>query len=177
MRIIAGKAKGRRLQGPKPGTRPMTDRAKEAIFSSLGEAVDEADVFDLYAGTGSLGLEALSRGAASAVFVEHDRRAAATLRRNVGAVGLGGDVIVDDVGRFLARTDRRCDLAFVDPPYALSLASVYEVLRALEPHLSSGAIVVVHRRAGEDLADAPLPLVDRRRYGDSELWVFRKENP
>ncbi len=176
MRIIAGSAKGRRLAGPGPGTRPMTDRAKEAIFSSLGDTVIEAAVFDLYAGTGSLGLEALSRGASSAVFVENDRRAAAILRRNVEAVGLGGEVVVDDVGRFLGRTDRRCDLAFVDPPYAVSLASVYEVLRGLDPHLAPGAVVVVHRRAGEDLADAPLPLVDRRRYGDTELWVFRKEN-
>jgi 16S rRNA (guanine966-N2)-methyltransferase len=176
MRIIAGTAKGRRLVGPGKGTRPMTDRAKEALFSSLGDVVVDADVFDLFAGTGSLGLEALSRGAKTAVFVEQDRNAAGILRRNVEAVGLGGEVVVDDVERFLRRTDRHCDLAFVDPPYARSLASVYKVLEALEPHLHRGAVVVVHRRAGEDLHDAPLPLIDRRRYGDSVLWVFRKEN-
>ncbi|MEX1286974.1 MAG: RsmD family RNA methyltransferase, partial [Acidimicrobiia bacterium] len=87
MRIIGGEARGRRLRGPKGDTtRPMTDRAREALFNILGPEVVEAAVLDLYAGTGSLGLEALSRGASSAVFVERDRRALAVLRANVDAV-------------------------------------------------------------------------------------------
>ena len=88
MRIIAGRAKGRRLLSP-PGrkTRPMMDRAKEGIFSTLGDAVIDTDVLDLYAGSGSLGLEALSRGARQAVFVESERGAAAVLERNIAAVG------------------------------------------------------------------------------------------
>ncbi|MDH3194020.1 MAG: RsmD family RNA methyltransferase, partial [Acidimicrobiia bacterium] len=98
MRIIAGEAKGRRLKAPKDhGTRPMQDRIKEAVFSSLGSAVVGANVLDLYAGTGSMGLEALSRGASRAVFVERDRKALTVLRDNCAAVDLGGDVIAGDV--------------------------------------------------------------------------------
>jgi hypothetical protein len=93
MRIIAGKAKGRRLSAPDgPGTRPVTDRVKEAVFSSIGDWVEDADVADLYAGSGSFGLEALSRGARSAVFVENGFRAIEALKRNISSVALGGEV-------------------------------------------------------------------------------------
>jgi len=177
MRIIAGIAKGRRLIGPEGvGTRPMTDRAREALFSSLGDTVVQAGVLDLFAGSGSIGLEALSRGAASAVFVERGRAALRALRRNVDHVGLGGEVIATDVERYLEGSDAAIDLAFVDPPYALSLASVQSVLRKLIPRLNTGAEVVVHRRAGtENPAVDGLELIDRRRYGDTVLWRFRKE--
>ncbi len=177
MRIIAGAAKGRRLAGPPgEGTRPLTDRIREALFSSLGSAVHGANVLDLYAGTGSIGLEALSRGAASAVFVEMDGRTAAVLRKNVAEVDCGGSVVTQDVMRYLSRPHPPVDLAFVDPPYALPLASVLEVMERLEPTLADGAIVVVHRRHGEAPPEeaGSLHLVDRRRYGDAELWRFSK---
>lgn len=177
MRIIAGSAKGRRLASPRGGaTRPLTDRVREALFSSLGAEVIGARVLDLYAGSGSVGLEALSRGAASVVFVERDRGALDALRRNVAAVGLGGEVVADDAERHVARIAEPVDLAFVDPPYALPLASVLQVLERLEPILTDGATVVVHRRKGEEPPQqlAGLMLVDRRRYGDAEVWRYRK---
>jgi len=177
MRIIAGIVKGRRLVGPEgSGTRPMTDRAREALFSSLGDIVVRANVLDLYAGSGSIGLEALSRGAATVVFVERDRAALRALRRNIDHVGLGGEIIPTDVERYLEGSQTMVDLAFVDPPYALSLASVQSVLRKLIPKLNAGADIVVHRRAGsESPVVGGLELVDRRRYGDTVLWRFRKE--
>jgi len=156
----------------------MTDRTKEALFSSLGSVVGDAHVLDLYAGSGSLGLEALSRGAASCRFVERNRQALVALRANIEAVGLGGEVIATEVGRFLGDVRHGAgpdaDLAFVDPPYDLALASVTSVLEELEPRLSEDATVIVHRRFGETPPERidSLVLGDRRRYGDSELWIF-----
>ncbi len=177
MRVIAGAAKGRRLAGPKGhATRPMTDRAREALFSSLGTGVAGAEVVDLYAGTGSLGLEALSRGAASATFVERDRGALAALRRNVEAVGLGGKVVARDVAAFLEGECGPYAIAFVDPPYAVSLASLADVLRLLDHRLAPGATIVVHRRAGQPAPESP-PSWGRaaeRRYGDSVLYRYQK---
>ncbi len=178
MRVIAGRAKGHTLVAPRGlGTRPLTDRAREALFSSLGEVVVGARVLDLYAGSGALGIEALSRGAEHVTFVEQGRAALGALRRNLEAVGFEAEVVADDVARFLRRPDEGCyQLAFVDPPYALSLASVAEILRELEPVLVPGAVVVLHRRAGEDAPASPrLRLVDKRRYGDSRLWRYEKE--
>ena len=177
MRIVAGVAGGRRLRGPVGlDTRPMMDRVREAVFSSLGEAVGAATVLDLYAGSGSIGLEALSRGAESVVFVEHDRRAVAVLRANIEAVGLGGDVIVDDVEAFLARDSTQYGLAFVDPPYRLSLPSLENVLRLVVSHLVGDAPVVIHRRRGAEWPDVPgLSQVSRRRYGDAEILRMVKE--
>jgi len=177
MRIIAGSAKGRRLASPRGwGTRPLTDRVRQALFSSLGAEVIGGRVLDLYAGTGAVGLEALSRGAATCVFVEHDRDALGALRRNVTELGLGGEIVADDVTRYLAHAGATVDLAFVDPPYTLPLASVSQVLERLEPRLADGATVVVHRRKGEEPPQTvfDLTLVDRRRYGDAELWRYRK---
>ncbi len=111
MRIIAGSAKGRRLEAPRTSdTRPITDRAKESIFSSLGDRVVGARVLDLYAGSGAFGLEALSRGSASAEFVERGREAVGVLRRNVESTGLGGRIVADDVVRFLERNGRHLRL-------------------------------------------------------------------
>lgn len=157
-------------------TRPLTDRVREAVFSSLGGIVAGADVLDLYAGTGSIGLEALSRGAASVVFVERDRRAVEALRANVAAVGLGGEIVTSSVEDYLTRTSRAVDLAFVDPPYGLALASVSQILERLEPTLRDGATVVLHRRWGEEPPESPgsLSLVDHRRYGDAAIWRFTK---
>lgn len=177
MRIIGGSARGRRISGPKGDTtRPMTDRAREAIFNILGPAVMDAHVVDLYAGTGSMGLEALSRGAESAVFVESDRRMAGILSQNVESVGLGGRVVVATVERFLAGPPAvGFDIAFVDPPYPLPVPSVEQVLVALDAHLAPGATVLVHRRVGEPAPEAPWPLVDERTYGSTRLWWYRND--
>ncbi len=180
MRVIAGRAKGHPLVAPRGlGTRPLTDRAREALFSALGEVVAGARVLDLYAGSGALGIEALSRGAAHVTFVERSRAALRALRRNLEAVGFEAEVVAADVARFLRDTENgRYELAFVDPPYALSLASVEDTLRELEPLLVAGAVVVLHRRAGEDPPPAVSPmllLTDERRYGDSRLWRYEKE--
>ncbi len=180
MRVIAGAAKGRRLVGPKgDATRPLTDRAKEALFSSLGAVVVGARVLDLYAGSGALALEALSRGAAAAVLVERDHRALAALRRNVAAVGLGGEVVASDVEQFLGRPRGPFTLAFVDPPYALSLASLADVLRLLDTCLGPGATTVVHRRSGQPAPEVPdgWEPTAQHRYGDTVLYRFEKGQP
>jgi 16S rRNA (guanine966-N2)-methyltransferase len=178
MRIIAGSAKGRRLQSPSGlGTRPMTDRAREGLFSSLGAAVVDAHVFDLYAGTGSLGLEALSRGAADATFVESDPKALRALRHNVEAVGVGGTVVAGDVAGFLSTFEGKTNLAFVDPPYGLALPSVAEVLAQIVDHLDRDGTVIVHRRrGGGPPVAASLVLRDRRTYGDTELFRLMRED-
>ncbi|MFQ5965974.1 MAG: 16S rRNA (guanine(966)-N(2))-methyltransferase RsmD [Acidimicrobiia bacterium] len=176
MRIIAGKAKRRSLRVPSQDTRPMTARAREGLFSSLGP-IEGARVLDLYAGSGSLGLEALSRGARSATFVDRSPDAVDALETNVRELSLGGTVLASSVGAFLRRSSQTFDLAFVDPPYAESLASVIEVMSELEPRLAPGATVVVRRRVGEDPPKPPsgLHLVSRRRYGDDELFRYQKD--
>jgi 16S rRNA (guanine966-N2)-methyltransferase len=153
------------------------DRVREALFSSLGAAVEGAAVLDLFAGSGSLGLEALSRGAASAVFVERSRRAVAVLRANVDVAGLGGKVVAGDVESFLSTDTGTYRVAFVDPPYAASLASVTRVLDLLRPRLAEGAVVVLHRRAGEAEPGSPagFTVTDRRQYGDAEITRLVKE--
>ena len=173
MRIIGGLAKGRSLVVPH-GSRPMTARAREGVFSSLGSAVVGARALDLFAGSGSLGLEALSRGAASALFVEQTVHGALAIERNIALVGLGGEVIRSKVLDYLRHPGAPFDLSFVDPPYSDSLASVEEVMKQLEPRLAGGATVVVRRRAGGEHPVLPTPylLVDRRRYGDDEIFRY-----
>lgn len=178
MRIIAGHAKGRRIHGP-PGrdTRPMTDRVREAVFSALGGAVDGADVLDLFAGSGSIGLEALSRGAERAVFVERSRPALEVLRSNIERVGLGGEVHRADVATYLAGAEEPFDLVFVDPPYGMATAEVEEILAAIERWTVAGAIVVLHRRRGDPDPSVSMNLVleDERSYGGSHVIRYRRE--
>lgn len=173
-RIIAGTARGRRLQVPAGGaTRPTADRAREGLFSSLQSLVDVegAHVLDLFAGTGALGLEALSRGAASATLVEEDPAALRALHANVAAVGLPGAVVVDDrAEHFLGRpAEPRFDIALLDPPYEHDVVPVLEDLR---PWLAQGAAVAVERRTrGPALAWPEGYAAERtRRYGEATLW-------
>lgn len=176
MRIIAGSAKGRRLKAPREGTRPLTGRVREALFSSLGERVVGARVLDLFAGSGSIGLEAASRGAADVVFVENDRNAARVLGDNVAVVGLGGTVVRSDVVKYLGSSTDRFDLVFVDPPYAFRLPSVENVLALTSSRLEEGGTVVLHRRVGDaEPRSENLLCRDLRRYGDAEIWVYEKE--
>jgi 16S rRNA (guanine966-N2)-methyltransferase len=171
-RVIAGAARGRRLQVP-ASARPTGDRAREALFSSLAAlgAVEGARVLDLYAGSGALGLEALSRGAASVTLVDDDPRAVAVLRANATAVGLpGAEVVQAAAERWLAtRAGPPYDLALLDPPYAHATLP----LEALLPHLSADAVVVVERSARDpDLAwPEGYEAVRSRRYGEAMLWI------
>jgi 16S rRNA (guanine966-N2)-methyltransferase len=182
MRIVAGLAKGRRLAAPAAATRPTSDRIREALFNTLAAhaPLDGARVLDLFAGTGAVGLEALSRGAAAAVLVEKDRRALDVLRRNVGTVGLpGARVVARAVGAFLADApDEPFDVVFVDPPYELDEPQLSAVLGALaDGWLAPGAQVVVERssRSGAPVVPGSTLLTPfaERRYGDTVLWYGR----
>ncbi|RLE15744.1 MAG: 16S rRNA (guanine(966)-N(2))-methyltransferase RsmD [Actinobacteria bacterium] len=175
MRIIAGAAKGRSLGAPRHGTRPMTGRARESIFSILSGRLPGAVVLDLFAGSGSLGLEALSRGASDAVFVEAGRVAARILRENIEHVGLGGSALEQDVNRFLRFEVSRYDLIFVDPPYEDDDEQVTSVLELLEPVLAPDGVVVLHRQA-RSVVELPdfLRTVDERRYGDAVMTMMER---
>src|ERR1700704_2684176 len=119
MRVIAGSAGGIRLAVPKRGVRPTMDRVKGAIFSSLGDQVIGARVLDLFAGSGALGIEALSRGAASALFIDEDRQSIAAIETNLAKAKLVGKTRQQDVFEFLKRTcgDNKIEIVFADPPY------------------------------------------------------------
>lgn len=175
MRIVAGAARGRHLVAPKGrDVRPTADRVKEALFSSLAPRLPGASVLDLFAGTGSLGLEALSRGAAHVTFVERARPALSALDRNVEVVGLdGAEVVASEASGALraALPGSPFDLVLADPPYAITEASLAQVLVALVPHLTSGAMVVVERdaRAPEPTWPSQLIAAEVRRYGATAL--------
>ncbi|MFL5867587.1 MAG: 16S rRNA (guanine(966)-N(2))-methyltransferase RsmD, partial [Thermoleophilaceae bacterium] len=166
MRVVAGAFKGRRLQAPRgTRTRPTADRVREALFSLLGD-VSGARVLDLYAGSGALGIEALSRGAASATFVERDQRAAATLRRNLESVGAEAEVRRQDALRFLASVTGPYDLVFLDPPYDSAFRVAGPLSERLPAVLTQEARIVTEsdKRAPLELA---LPLELERLYGDT----------
>jgi 16S rRNA (guanine966-N2)-methyltransferase len=180
LRVIAGELKGRRLRSvPGPGTRPTADRTREAVFSILGPAVRGAHVLDLFAGTGACGIEAMSRGAASAVFLEIGREALRVLEANLAACGLSDRCRVI---RRNAAADLKClkaagpafDLVFVDPPYGAGMIApaLSQLLgaRCLAPQ----ARVVVEHGAGELEGGAAPPYVlrDRRRYGKTLVSFF-----
>jgi len=180
-RLISGVAGGRRLKVPRAGVRPTGDRAREGLFNSLGSLLDldGARVLDLYAGSGALGLEALSRGAAEAVFVESGPKVLPVLRANLAAVGLpGGRVVAGSVPTVVAgRAPAAFDLVLADPPYAVTLDEVLAVLRSLTggSWLAPGAVVVVERSSREEPWEWPTPLTGLRdrRYGEALLRYGR----
>jgi 16S rRNA (guanine966-N2)-methyltransferase len=176
-RIIGGAAGGRRLATPAGRTtRPTSDRVREGLFSSLGGDLSGRSFLDLYAGSGAVGLEAASRGAAPVVLVERDAKAVRAVRDNVAAIDLP-DVVVraDDVSRFLREPATPYDVVFLDPPYADSVDDVLALL-AGGGWLAPGATVVVER----DSRGTPPVWPDgidedrSRRYGDSTLWYGRR---
>ncbi|MEO6821913.1 MAG: 16S rRNA (guanine(966)-N(2))-methyltransferase RsmD [Candidatus Nanopelagicales bacterium] len=196
-RIIAGAARGRRLAVPPAGTRPTADRVRESLFSALESALmswSGRRVIDLYAGSGALGLEALSRGASHALLVERDRSAVEVIRANIVAVGLAGAVVVGrDVDQVLAQPQSPpgYDLVLADPPYDLAPSRVTAVLTALAVGgwLADGATVVLERAARPAPAQGhrparggrpgPMPVdwpdgyepARTRAYGDTVLHV------
>jgi len=179
-RVIAGKAGGRRLRVPPgQGTRPTSDRAREGLFASLVSEFGDLSrlrVLDLYAGSGAVGLEALSRGASSVLLVESDARAAAVIKANIDVVDLpSAAVVTDRVERLLGRPPDGAPyhLAFADPPYAVTGEAVTRVLTLLgRGWLADGALVVVERATRSGPLDWPPGYVagKSRRYGEATFW-------
>ena len=180
-RVIAGSARGVRLAAPGPGTRPLTDRVKQALFGILEPELDGAAVLDLFAGSGAGGIEALSRGAASAVFVEKDGGAARVIGENLRRTRLEavGRVSRRDALAWLAEAataDDRWDVVLVDPPYA-DLDALVGVLRAVGTVVRPGGVVV----AKHFWRDAPPPAIGllaserERRFGETALTFYRRE--
>lgn len=177
MRIIAGAARGRKITAPDtPGTRPVTDRVREAVFSSIGRWVEEAAVADLYAGSGSFGLEALSRGATSAVFVENGRKALSALRHNIRSLDLGGVVVDMAVDDYLQRAQEVFHLVFMDPPWNQETAVMERQLDALDRLLIVNGEVVVSRRHKNRVPENPenWRVATDKRYGDTRILRYEK---
>lgn len=180
MRVITGQAKGRKLYAVRgDSTRPVTDRVKVSLFNILGDSVPEARFLDLFAGTGGVGIEALSRGAARAVFVERDERALATIRRNLELTRLGSlaQVVRRDVFKFLETyLGEPFDVVYVAPPQYQGLWS--RTLRLLD---GSGAVaecglvvVQIHPREYEVIELSHLELTDQRKYGSTMLCFYER---
>ncbi|SOC48650.1 16S rRNA (guanine966-N2)-methyltransferase [Blastococcus aggregatus] len=180
-RVIAGLARGRKLAVPRTGVRPTGDKARGALFNSLGSLLEleGAAVLDLYAGSGALGLEALSRGARSVLFVESGGGVLPVLRANLAAVGLpGGRVQAGSVPSVVAGTAaERFDLVLADPPYATPAEEVLAVLQSLltKGWLAPDAVVVVERGRRDEPWEWPTPLTGLRdrRYGEAVLRYGR----
>ena len=170
MRIVAGEFRGRRLTAPRGmRTRPTADRVREALFSMLGD-VSGARVLDLYAGSGALGIEALSRGAESAVFVERDPRAVAAIERNLAAIGLEERVVRGDALRFLARDEGTFDLVFCDPPYD-SASRLAGPLAEHLPSLTSEDARIVTESDKRNPLELPFPMLTERTYGNARIAI------
>jgi len=177
MRIIAGSRKGARIFAPKGAeTRPTGDRVREAAFNLIGPGfTEDAKVLDLFAGSGAMGLEALSRGAAHATFVESDREACRTINRNLDKLGLEqATVLCQDVLTALradARTGTRYDLVLVDPPYRRFSSLQNALIQHLPEILAPKGLLLVETAAPEE-PDLPLAKRASRRYGSARLTLF-----
>jgi len=179
VRIIAGTAKGLRLAPVPGGTRPVSDRAREGLFSSLGDTVVGAQVLDLYAGTGAMGIEALSRGAEHTTFVDSSTRAAAAIRDNLLRTRLDGRGTVrrEDVLRFLRKTPEPVDLVLLDPPYDTPEPALRAVLDTLaQGWLAEGATTALTRprRAYTDVIPVSWQVARRLSYGDTLVVLYQE---
>lgn len=178
-RIVAGSAKGRTLAVPKSGTRPTSERVREALFSRLDHmnVLEGATVLDLFAGTGALGLEALSRGAARATLVEKASAAARVASANVRATGLPARVVTADVRAYLGARGGEAltgenDLVFIDPPYDIPEGDMTTVLSALAPWVGPDSLIVVERSTRAPAPTWPpfLVLEDTRAWGETVAY-------
>jgi 16S rRNA (guanine966-N2)-methyltransferase len=174
VRVIAGRYGGRTLKAP-PGqnTRPTSDRVREALFSILGARIEDARVLDLFAGSGALGLEALSRGAGSATFVDDAPAAMRAIKANLQALGADAETRRMDALRFLAHaseTGAQYDLIFLDPPYRQAERLARPLSEGLPAVLAPGAVAVAESDRRAPLA-LELPLHDERRYGDTLIRI------
>ena len=183
MRIIAGNARGRRLQSvPGRHTRPTTDRVKENLFNIMGNTVVGAQVLDLFAGSGGIGIEALSRGASKAVFVDNERQCTAVIRTNLTAASLlpQAEIYTADVFRavrILGQNQRKFDFIYLDPPYGRSLAAKTLKEIAANGLLTANGVAVAEHSSKEEIAQASLNLIRVRQvcYGDTALSFYRIE--
>lgn len=175
MRIVAGSVRGRRIEAPVGArTRPTSDRVREALFGRLDAwgAVSSAAVLDLFCGSGALALEALSRGAATAVGVDADRRACAVARRNAAGLGLALDVVTADATTWARTATGSFDLVLLDPPYDLPDGTLAALLESLVPLCAAEAVVVVERstRSGAPRLPEPWEALQPRVYGETTVW-------
>jgi 16S rRNA (guanine966-N2)-methyltransferase len=177
MRVIAGEHRGRRLIAPDTdATRPIMDRAKESIFNSIAAEIPEARVLDLFAGAGSFGIEAMSRGAASVVFVESGSRALQALRANLESLHMEATVRRADVRTWESGADGPFDLVFCDPPWAMDGDIISQILGRIATEISEDATVVITRRS-TDLIPEPkaFRIDDERALGGTRIIRYRKE--
>jgi 16S rRNA (guanine(966)-N(2))-methyltransferase RsmD len=181
MRIIAGEFRSRRILPPAHDTtRPITDRVKQSLFDVLAPRMDGAQVYDCFAGTGSMGLESLSRGAAHATFFEADRSAAALLRKNIATLGVGtrSTVVDRDLFKWFEATsvpDDTVDIVFLDPPYRFLKERAEDLRRVasrLTTHLAEDGLVVFRHDAKDVLDLAPLRVIDTRDYGGMAIEML-----
>jgi 16S rRNA (guanine966-N2)-methyltransferase len=170
--VIAGTFRGRRLTAPQGSrTRPTSDRVREALFSILGDRVVDARVLDLFAGSGALGIEALSRGAATAVFVDSDAKSVATIKANLDSLGVDAAVHKRDAIAYLDNaSDGPFDLVFLDPPYSSASELAGPLSERLPPVLTKGARIVSESDKRHPL-NLALPLLDERVYGDTRIGI------
>ncbi len=178
MRVITGTARGCRLETPAgQATRPTAERVKEGLFSAIQFEIEGRRALDLFAGSGQLGIEALSRGAASCVFVEQNGQAAELVRRNLQAAKLfsSAQVLTTEALGFLARCREQFDLVFLDPPYGDALLA--SCLAAVEPHIADGGLVVCESDEGQALPETVGALqADRTyRYGRVHITLYRRK--
>ena len=181
MRIIAGEFRGRRLLAPEGDvTRPITDRVKQSLFDILTPEIPDATVYDLFAGTGSMGLECLSRGANQVTFFESDRSALARLRKNIDAIAVAdrARVLPGDLFNLVASaTDEDLNLIFLDPPYRFLRERAHELrklAKILAAKLAPDGIVIFRHDTADTLELAPLVSFDRRDYGGMTIELLRK---
>jgi 16S rRNA (guanine966-N2)-methyltransferase len=179
VRIVGGEARGRPLRAvPGRSTRPTSDRVRQSLFDALGQRCDGLRVLDLFAGTGALGLEALSRGALAATLVDQDKNACAVALRNATSLGYGDRcrVVREDVFRALPRLDGPYDLIFSDPPYAARAIQPVLDMLAKNALLAEGGRAVLEKDRREPLPEVPagLRLVEERRYGDTVLLFVER---
>lgn len=178
MRIIAGSAKGHPLKVPREVSRPTTDRVRESLFGILSSVIPDARVLDLYAGSGALGIEALSRGASSCSFVEQDRGACRIIEENLKRTGCeNGRVVQREVGAFLRGERKGYDLIFADPPYADGLSDLARDLIAIEgweKWLKEHGFLILEREAVGELPEPKgLSVIQSRDYGRSRITIYQ----
>lgn len=181
MRVIAGIAKGRKLSAPRGGDiRPTSDRVKEAIFNIISDTVQDAEVLDLFAGTGSLGIEALSRGAIKAYFVDSRLESIKLIKKNLELTGLQdkASVIKADVNKAVDRFIKsgiKFKLIFLDPPYRISVSFLDAILLMLATHMlnSDGLLILEHSAKSEPRTVEGLEVESTRIYGDTAVTFYR----
>jgi len=175
MRVIAGSRKGHRIDAPRGlATRPTSDRVRENVFNLVQAWVEDATVLDLFAGSGAMGIEALSRGAERAVFVESQAAACRAIEHNLDKLRLtGAEVVCNDVARFVAADTRTYDLVFCDPPYG-EYVSLEPILARYVPRLLAGSGLLALETAARQDPQLPLERRTSRRYGAARITLFHR---